>query len=375
MRIAIGVESAYENLTGVGVYVRQLVRCLAGMDHRNDYTLFTSATYRDKPRMDMPVNERFRRRCVGLPHKVCQALWLSVNWPPVNRYIGEHDVYHCVTPMVFPAKGGRYIVTVHDLAAMLRPQLCHRQHHQASRMQHQRMLRRADHFVAVSEWTKRDMVEYLKLDPKRITVIPEGVRAGFKVVEPSEVEAVRTKYSLMAPYFLLVGDLNPRKNHVRVVRAFARLRVRTKEPISLVFAGPLGYRSGRTLHEVRVLGLSDRVKFLGYVPDPDVVALMNGASALVFTSLYEGFGLPILEAMACETPVITSNVSSMPEVAGDAALLVDPTSEVEIADAMRQVITDPKTCEDLVQRGRKRSRMFTWERAARQHLELYESMC
>lgn len=375
MRIAIDVEHAYHNLTGTGIYLSELVKQLARVDESNDYTLFTSSTYSDAPDMDLRGNKRFRRRSLELSHKMCMGMWLALNWPPVNRYIGDHDLYHCMTISPFPARGGKYLMTVHDLAWLVMPELYKPRHRYEWSVHQRRMLRRADHYVAVSEWTKRDMVEYLRIPSERITVIPEGARERFRPVDPSQVKTTLSKYGLDAPYFLTVGDMNPRKNHLRLVRAFAAVLKRSSEPVSLVFCGSLGHRGNRVVQEVQRLELTDSVRFLGRLADEDLVGLMNGARALVFASLYEGFGLPILEAMACGTPVITSNVTSMPEVAGDAALLVDPTSEIEIVEAMWQALSEPKVRDDLVERGRKRATMFTWERTARQCLELYQSMC
>ena len=171
-----------------------------------------------------------------------------------------------------------------------------------------------------------------------------------------------------------MGDINLRKNHRRLVRAFARLRSVTGIEAGLYFCGPWGYRADLTVREVSRLRLWKQVRFMGYLPDEDVVGLVNGATGLVFPSMHEGFGLPILEAMACGTPVITSNVSSMPEVAGDAALLVDPRSETEIFEAMRRLLTDEKTRAEYSAKGLVRSKEFSWANSARKLAELYRRL-
>lgn len=366
------MEFVYRNLTGTGRYVAELTKELLVLDDRNHYTLFTTSTYGDRPWMGPLGQARFIQTALPWSHKLCEALWLTMDWPPVDRYITRHDIYHCMSGMAFPARGGKYLLTVHDLSWQVRPEFYDFRHRGIWRVHHRRVLRRSDHFIAVSQFTKQDMMEHLQIPAERITVIPEGVRSSFRVLDPETVKTVRAKYVPPGQYFLVVGDVAPRKNNVRVVQAFARVKERSREPVSLVFAGPLGFRAQEVVREVRDRKLTGSVKFLGYTNEDDLVALMNGATALVFVSLYEGFGLPILEAMACDTPVVTSKVTSMPEVAGDAALLVEPTSEEEIADAMWQVLSDESTRRRLVEAGRRRVLDFTWTEAARRLRDLYE---
>jgi len=167
---------------------------------------------------------------------------------------------------------------------------------------------------------------------------------------------------------------NPRKNVLRMLRAFAVVRRRSPDPVELVMTSPGSTISPAATDEIARAGLEAAVRFCPHVCDADLVALMNGATALLFVSLYEGFGLPILEAMACDTPVVTANVSSMPEVAGDAAVLVDPTDEEAIAEAMWELLTDEGARRQRVEAGRRRVQKFTWERMARQYVTLYDSL-
>ncbi len=374
MRIAMSVEHAYDSVTGTGVFIKELVKGLGQTDHRNDYTLFTSKDYRSDPDLEVAGNGRFRRATLGLSHKMSEGLWLTLNWPPVNRYLGEHDIYHSVTPITFPARGGRRVVTVHDLAYIVRPEWCGLRHRAVRHIYRRRMMREVDHFIAISESTKTDMVNYMGVRPERITVILEGVRDCCREVGEAEVEKVLSRWGVKRPYLLVPGEVNPRKNCERVVQAFGQVVQRGNTDASLIFAGPKGRSSMQTQEAVRSLGLESRVKFLGFMGDEDLVGLMNGSTAMVLASLYEGFGLPIVEAMACGTAVITSNVSSMPEVAGDAGILVDPMKEESIAEAMWEVLRDENCRKDLVAKGRERVKRFTWEQTAREHVKLYESL-
>jgi glycosyltransferase involved in cell wall biosynthesis len=191
---------------------------------------------------------------------------------------------------------------------------------------------------------------------------------------PVEVQPVLERYQLSQPYILYVGSIEPRKNLLRLLQAYARLR-KDLPGWKLVLVGARNaWKSTPISEEMRKLNLAPWVQLTGYIPEEDLPALYNGAGLFAFPSLYEGFGLPVLEAMACGTPVITSNVSSLPEVAGDAALLVDPYNVEEIAAAMVNVLSDQELSEDLHRRGLERSKEFSWERTAQQTLEVYKKV-
>jgi len=374
MRIAAYVEQAYHSSGGNSVYETELVRHLGRVDDQHQYTLFTSRTYRDAPDLDVDGNPRFQRRSLTLPHALCHGLWLLADWPPVDAALGKHDLYHALNPIVFPAREGRYLVTIHDLFTLTVPDFVGRRHRLGWQVHVKRMLRRADHFVAVSESTRHDMIAHLNVASDRITVVHEGVRPGFEVLAPDAVREIRQRYGLTHPYFMVSESRNPRKNVLRMLRAFAVVRRRSPDPVELVMTSPGSTISPAATDEIARAGLEAAVRFCPHVCDADLVALMNGATALLFVSLYEGFGLPILEAMACDTPVVTANVSSMPEVAGDAAVLVDPTDEEAIAEAMWELLTDEGARRQRVEAGRRRVQKFTWERMARQYVTLYDSL-
>lgn len=195
------------------------------------------------------------------------------------------------------------------------------------------------------------------------------------IVEPMAQARVRASYGLSETYLLYVGTLHPRKNLVRLVQAFARfLRSSMSSDLQLVLAGQKGWLFDEVFAQVRRLGLTERVVLTGYVPDADLPVLLSGALAFVFPSLYEGFGLPVLEAMACATPVVCSNVSSLPEVAGDAALLVDPLDTESLAGAIGRIVTDEGLRRTLVERGLRQIRCFSWRRCAREILQVLEDV-
>ncbi len=228
----------------------------------------------------------------------------------------------------------------------------------------------ADAVVAPSESTRRDLVDFAGLSPERVRVIPWGAPLPVREVPPAEVTAVRRRYGLDAPYLLYVGTVDRRKDLETLVRALGLL----PEPFCLALAGTLIAGRTRLPELIRESGLAGRVRLLGFVPDADLPALYAGAAVFVYPSLYEGFGLPPLEAMACGTPVLSYNVTSLPEVIGDAGVLLDPpVAPQDLAKAIGRLIDDGALRADLVARGRERIRLFDWGITARLAHEVYES--
>jgi glycosyltransferase involved in cell wall biosynthesis len=240
-------------------------------------------------------------------------------------------------------------------------------------------VRSADRIIAVSGATRDDLARVLRVPSERMVVIHEAVAPEFAVPPPPAARAaVARRYGIRPPYCLFVGNLEPRKNLARLVEAFARVRRRAKAGDDggpqLVLAGTRGWLSGGIFRAVEAHDMAGTIRFTGYVPPADLPALYAGATCFVFPSLYEGFGLPVLEAMAVGTPVVASRVGAIPEVAGDAALLVDAQRPEEIADAIETVLADGGLRAELAARGRARAACFTWERVARQTLAVYEAV-
>jgi glycosyltransferase involved in cell wall biosynthesis len=235
-----------------------------------------------------------------------------------------------------------------------------------------------DAIVTGSAASKTDLVELLGVDPDRVSVIPYGISESFAPL-PSEdprLHEIRKRYALTGDYLLTVGAIEPRKNLVRLLHAVRVLRsanARLRE-LQLVHVGPMGWHALEVPRAVSELGLADHVRFLGYVPDDDLSVLYQLARASVYPSLFEGFGFPVLEAMASGCPVVTGNCSSLPEVAGDAAVLVDPTSVESIAEGVRRAWEDDELRRQLRDRGLKRAAQFTWNATARETMRLYDRL-
>jgi glycosyltransferase involved in cell wall biosynthesis len=262
------------------------------------------------------------------------------------------------------------VVTIHDVAVLRFPHLFRPWFRRYGRMVIPRAARAARRIITVSEASKQDICDFLGIAPQRVTVIPNGVEVC--TLFRGSVEEVRSRYALPGAFALAVGSIEPRKNLARLLRAVAWLQGRPEtRDLVLVHAGPPGWLLDDLFDALRRLRPAPAVRFLGYVPEEELGALYRGARLMVYPSLFEGFGLPVLEAMACGCPVVTSNSGALAEVAGDAAVLVDPTSEEAIADGIRLLWTDAELRERLAFRGSQRAAAFTWEGAARATSAVY----
>jgi glycosyltransferase involved in cell wall biosynthesis len=322
----------------------------------------------------------------GPPHPALASSWrrarVSADRPPL-RIAWEHamlpiaarrdrlDLFHGtmnVLPRFLPCPA---IVTIHDLAFLRWPDQVPARRYRYLSAGVAAAAGRAARIIAVSESTKTDVVELLAVDPARISVTPLGVDARFRPPSPEERTAFRERQNLVQPYLLAVGNLEPRKNLPGLLRAFARLA--PEVPHDLVLIGAEGWLTGEFHSTLAGLRLGERVRMTGFVSDEDLPLWYGAADLFVYPSLYEGFGLPVVEAMACATPVVTSNTSSLPEVAGDAALLVAPADDA-LALGIRRVLTDPALAHDLRRRGQARAAEFTWERTAERTVAVYREV-
>ncbi len=276
----------------------------------------------------------------------------------------------------------RTVLTIHDLAPLRYPQT-----HQAMTVfQHKFLLKKtcinSEKIIAVSHSTKNGIIKLLKISPEKIIVIPLASRSGFSPRSKQKIIQVKQKYGLLNPdqgyqYLLSVGTLEPRKNLLRLIKAFHLAKKQTANQlreVKLVICGQRGWKYQPIFDLIKKLHLQKEIKFIGYVPDQDLARLYSGALCLAYPSVYEGFGLPLLEAMSCSCPVMTSNVSSMPEVAGKAAYLVDPFSISEISQALIALSTSEKLRKALKRKGLARVKNFSWQRTAQQTLDVYDQI-
>ena len=373
MRIAYDGIPLLGERFGIGHYTHQLIRAVARADRDarcvvvypwtvNPFRPLTPVPF-EEANVETPtptVGARLRRRLrerLGVP-------------PPLERLIGPVDVFHATNYLLtHPVERAKRVVSIHDLTLILSPQW-----HPAERLRAmcaglRASAEAADRIIAISQATKDDVVKHLGIDAERVTVVPLAVDPSFRPLPRAETEAALAPLGLTAgSYLLFLGTVEPRKNLGRLLDAVMTL---SPDVGPLVIAGADGWGNDDLGPRLRELGRRGRVRRLGYVPASLRVPLLSGARTFVFPSLYEGFGLPPLEAMACGTPVVTSDVSALPEVVGDAAVLIDPLDVEGLAAAIRRLWDDEAVRDDLRARGLSRARRFTWDVTARLTLETY----
>jgi glycosyltransferase involved in cell wall biosynthesis len=290
---------------------------------------------------------------------------------PVLDLLGSRfDVFHASNQVRNPPSNALLTTTVHDMTPWSHPEL-----HTAGNVINdkrfaERIVKRSRGIVTPSESSRRDVIQWLGLPEDRVRAIHHGIADEY--FDEISSEPGRARYGLEKPYILFVSTIEPRKNLPRLMDAYEGLRPSLREEFDLVVAGPEGWNSAQTMERLRAAGPS--VHQLGYVPEQYLPGLIAGAAVFAYPSLYEGFGFPVAQAMAAGAPVITSNVSSLPEVAGGAALLVDPQSTEELRSALDRVLSSPELRSELSAKGREQAARFRWDRCAREHWQFFESL-
>ncbi len=375
LSIGINIRFIQTTISGIGKYVLELVKALAQKDAENKYYLYeynhTKVIYPVEKENFSYVVPKFSTKVRSMRIFLEQFLF---SWYIKKQ---ELDVFHGPSFMlpVFKPKGTKCIITVHDLTFLRYPESFTFETKIYYKLFFKRSIDNADMIIADSEATKDDLMLYFHVPKNKIKVVYLGVDKAFtQIVDKSSVEEVQKKYTLPKKFFLFTGLLSPRKNIEGALRAFNSLRADVYKDYHFVIVGGKGWLYESIFRFVQEHNLKERVHFTGYIDAADLPVLYTLAEALVFPSFYEGFGLPILEAMACGCPVITSNVSSMPEVAGDAALLIDPKNTQEIADAMEKMVSGKKLRKQLVEKGYEQAKKFTWEKTAEETLALYKQV-
>jgi len=369
--IGIDYTSAIHQSAGIGRYTREMVQALASLDAQSSYHLFVA----DAAKNIDPPGANFTCHTTRLTERWLARLWYRLRLPlPIETWTGPLTLFHQPDFFLPPVKAAtRTIVTVHDLsfehtpADMIMPGMeAHLKKWVPCSVQ------RADHVIAVSAATRQDLIDLYHTPPEKITVLHHGVAPQFQpIADSAQLARVRHKYNLGdRPFVLSVSTIQPRKNYRRLIQAFAQI----DDAYSLVLAGGKGWGFDDIFADVVHLGLKDRVHFPGFIADADLPALYNAASLFIYPSLYEGFGLPILEAMACGTPVVAGSQSSLPEVVGEAGLLVDPYNVDAIAAAILRVLAEPDLHRQLSQAGHQQVKKFTWHRMATQLYALYQQL-
>jgi glycosyltransferase involved in cell wall biosynthesis len=383
MQIAIDYTAAAWQSAGIGRYTRELVRALVSQDAEHRYTLFYAA---GGLAPDSAYAADMRRLCDAYPHvraapipfspRRLTQIWQRLRLPlAVELFTGPIDLLHA-PDFVLPPTRARTLLTIHDLAFLRHPECFVPSMVRYLSAAIPRGLRRADLILADSVATRADLAELLAVDAARVTVVYPGVGPQFRPLSSEHTAHVRRRLNLPEQFLLFVGTLEPRKNLTRLIEAFALLKSgatgAAPSALDLVIAGRRGWLYEDIFATIERLGLREQVHVIDFVHDNDLPSLYNLAWALAYPSIYEGFGLPALEALACGTPVVTADNSSLPEVVGESAVLVAADNVESIAAGLARVVGDSALRDRLRAEGPVCARQFSWEQAARQVLACYE---
>lgn len=359
-----GSKLGYAHKTGTENYATILLQNLLQIDKQNQYRVYLSQSNQS----DYLKQPNVETKILNYPRLWTQfglAKEAAAHQPDV-LFIPAHTMPILHKPSL------KCVVTIHDLGYEYLPQYHQFPHKLYLNRTTEFAARHATRLIAVSEFTKQDLIRKLRAPADRISVVYEGVDLDANR-RPSDkaINAAKQKYKLTNPYILFVGTIQPRKNLVRLIEAFAQIADQFPQ-LGLALAGGKGWLSDDIYAAPARLKIQDRIKFLGYIDESDKPALYSGAELTALVSLFEGFGLPMLESMACGTPTVAANASSLPEVVGDAAILVNPEDTDDIAQGLKKVLSEPKLQQQLINRGFTQAKKFSWETAAKQTLQVFQ---
>lgn len=372
MRIGIDARLAFYRW-GMGNYVYNLLKSLAGLDRENEYVLYL---HRKDRKGEVPCPVKSIKRVV-VPSNYVLREQLAL---PLAAARDGVDLLHCpanTAPILLPSRV-RLVLTLHDVMFLLPYEIIPRSpslYQRLGRLYRSWVVplvaRRARSIITVSRYSRKDILRLLRIPADRVTVTYEAADEAYRPLNGDMLPAVKERYGIDGDFILCLGGIDPRKNTASLIEVFHNLRTEADIKHKLVVVG-LGWGKEPAFRDVVAKwGLEREVIFTRYVPQEDLLALYNAADVFVYPSLYEGFGLPVLEAMSCGTPVVTSRVSAVPEIAGEAALLVDPRDQRDMEGAILRAIRDAELRQTLKEKGLRRAKRFSWERAARETLRVY----
>jgi glycosyltransferase involved in cell wall biosynthesis len=369
MKIGIDATAVSGSIVGHSSYVANLIKQMLTLDFFKEHKCILYCRGNPSLTSSSEFDSVSFKACRFKNRKLCEQLWLSCIAP-----FDGLDLFHSTwsLPLVSPK---RSILTLHGLAAYLYPELFTTAYKIYLKMTIKRNVTKATRYIAISQSTKEDFIEYMKIPESKIDVVHHGVDIKFfeKILDDKKINELKKNYSLPNNFILFVSALIPIKNIETLIKAYHNLIRDNKNlsDIGLVIAGSKGWQYEPIFNLVHKLKLQDKIVFTGYFPQRDLPTLYSAAKLFVLPSIYEGFGIPVVEAFACGTPVITSNISCLPEVAGDAAILVDPKEPEELANAMVKVLSNHSLQKEMIKKGMARAKEFTWRKTAEKTIESY----
>ena len=375
--IALDLSCAAEYpVTGVGYAAINQIQALLRRGAAFHYRVFATGDRQGRAVLRKELPEIERQFVLTHARLLKYTLWTRLSWPPVEWITGDVAIAHNLCHQLPATRRALRLVTIHDLSFLRVPET----HTERTVEVQTRLLRQcardADALIAVSDHCKRELVEVMSVNPERIHVVPNGVRLEeFETpFDEAAHAALKARLGLNRDYFIQLGTLEPRKNVERLIEAYRRVRQQRSEVPQLVFVGKLGWKSDGIVEAVRSTQGDGGVIHAGYLRRDEAVSLLRGARACLYPSLYEGFGLPVLEAMAAGTPVLTSNVSALPEIVGETGLLVDPYDTESIASAICLLVDDEPSARARANAARLRAQGMTWDESAAQLERVYRKL-
>ena len=368
MKIGIDARTIIGKRAGKGQYTYNLIKALTKIDKKNRYLLYFS---KQPSVFDFQFPDNFKIKVISWP----SLFWHLITLVKLKK--DKIDLFLAPTSYIIPALGfKKSVVVVHDLFSFFGLTSHQKKATLIERFTAERAFRQAEKIIAISENTKNDLINLFRINPNKISVVYLGVDQQFvSNLDKDKIDQILKKHKLPKEFFLFVSTLEPRKNVVRLIKAYHRLVINSWQlTTKLVIVGQKGWNYQEIFDTVDKLNLKDRVIFADYIKNRDLPYLYNQALAFVFPSLYEGFGLPVLEAMACGCPVITSNISSLPEIGSDAVLYVDPYNIDEIAGAMKEILVNKEMRKKLKEKGLRQAKNFSWEKTAKETLKILEKI-
>ena len=369
MKVCLDIQSAVSQRAGVGRYTKCLAEHLGPLAADDQLALF----YFDFKRKGMPfdVNGAQQHAVRWVPGRVVQGAWKKLGWPPFDLFAGEADVYHFPNFIRPPLRRGQSVVTLHDVAFLRYPETIEEGNFRYLSACIHETVERANRVITVSQFTANEVQELLKVPAEKVVSIPEGLEPHLKKPDDETITGTKAALGLDKPYLLTVGTLEPRKNIPFLVEVFEQLKDFEGD---LVVAGMPGWKCQPILDRMQDSKIHDRIRYLRFVEEEHLAALYAGAELFTFPSLYEGFGFPPLEAMACETPVLAAATGSLPEVLGDGAVLVEGYDKEAWVAHINKLLADSAERDKLRVSGLARVQTYTWERAAKATWDVYRQL-
>ena len=383
----IGIDARlipYAQKEGIAYYSLYLIESLLKNDNINDYIIFYNLFLQGNKKfvIDLKDFKNARNKVFWMPGKILNFFWTKMQFPPIDFFLGKVDIFHTLSFMSMPPYfylppqlSGKKVITIHDVFPLLFPDQTKDVFDiKAYRKGLEAVVKKADAIICVSHGAKKDLLEFCgAVPPEKAHVVYSGISESIcKVTDFDKIKPVLDKYRIDKKFVLNISRLDYNKNITGMVKAFAIFR--KHYDFKLVIDGKKGNVSGEVFKAIEESGAPGVIFYLDFIGRDDLISLLSAAQIFIFPSFYEAFGFPNLEAMKCEVPVITSDIAAIKEIVGDAAFLVDPCRPQEIALAMEQVVGDSRLRRDLINKGRERVKLFTWEKTAKKTLAVYNKV-